>query len=138
MEATCLQTARPLTQGKAPFGGQKGLLVKLNMRRGACVCACKTVKGGSSVHMCSPGSLVIVQCDGGFAVQTVDSCVQQCKHMQLDLLSAASLQQCSVGKHALLSPPPPQRCWDTAALSLKNSRFPHYNPHNGAQRFGAL
>lgn len=55
--------------------------------------------------MCSPGSLVIVQCDGGFAVQTVDSCVLQCKHMQLDLLSAASLQQCSVGKLALLPPP---------------------------------
>lgn len=126
MAATCWQTARPLTRGKAPFSAEARKVCLLSSTCGGePVCACKTMKGGSSMHMCFPGSLVIVQCDGGFALQTVDSCVQQCKHMQLGLLSTASVQQHSVGKLALLLPPLHRNAAGISQLCLERMATSH-------------
>lgn len=47
MAATCWQTARPLTRGKAPFSAEARKVCLLSSTCGGePVCACKTVKGG--------------------------------------------------------------------------------------------
>lgn len=101
----------PLTRGKAPFSAEAREVCLLNPPCGGePACACKTpgVGGGGWGVVCAhmlPWFIIHHAERWGVLLQTVDSCVQQCKQIQLDLLS--NLQQCSVGNSLTLLPPHP-------------------------------